>query len=58
LWLRVFTTSHLKKRILVQDRGGGEIYTGGILKYSEELNFASNKDIGPKGFIEMACIFT
>jgi hypothetical protein len=26
-----------------------------MLKYSEDLNFASNKDMGPKGFFEMAC---
>jgi hypothetical protein len=48
-------TSHLKKRILVQDRGGGKIETGGILKYSEDLNFTSSKDIGSKDFFEMAC---
>ena len=26
-----------------------------IPTYSEDLNFASNKDMGPKGFFEMAC---
>jgi hypothetical protein len=24
-------------------------------KYSEDLKFASNKDMGPKSFFEMAC---
>jgi hypothetical protein len=40
---------------MVPDRGGGEIETGGRLKYSEDLDFASNKYMGPKGFFEMAC---
>jgi hypothetical protein len=52
------TSSHLKKRILVSDRSRGEIKTGGILKYSEDLNFASNKDMGPKGLFEMACFLS
>ena len=27
----------------------------GILRYSEDLNFGFNKDIGPEVFFEMAC---
>ncbi len=50
------TTSHLKKKILVQDQGGGEIETGGILQYSEDFNFTANEDIGAKDFFEKACI--
>jgi hypothetical protein len=46
------TTSHLKKWILVPDRGGGEIQTGGILQYAEVLNFTSNKE---NPYFEMAC---
>jgi hypothetical protein len=42
--------SHLKKRILVQDRGG----SAGILKYVEGLKQRPNKEIGPKGFFEIA----
>ncbi len=26
-----------------------------VVKYSEDLNFTSNKDMGPKDFFEMAC---
>ncbi len=48
-------TSHLKKRILVQDRGGFEFQTAGMRLYVEDLKFGSNKDIGPKDFFEMAC---
>jgi hypothetical protein len=33
-----------------RDRSGGEICTGGILKYFEGLNFASNKDMGQNDF--------
>lgn len=47
------STSHLKKRILVQDNGGGGIYTGGILQYAGDLNFASSKDMGPTGILGM-----
>jgi hypothetical protein len=46
--------SHLKKRILVQDQGGCDIQTGGILQYFEDLNFAPNAEIGPKDFFEIA----
>jgi hypothetical protein len=52
----VAITSYLKKRVLVQDRGESEIKTTGILKYSEDFNFAFNKDIGTKNFFEIACI--
>jgi hypothetical protein len=48
-------TSHLKKGILVQDQGGSGFQTGDILAYVEDLKPGSNKDIGPKGFFEMAC---
>jgi hypothetical protein len=40
---------------LVQDQGGGEIETGGILQYSEDFNFTANEDIGAKDFFEIAC---
>jgi len=43
---------HLKNRILVQDRGGTELQTGGILLYIEDLKRGSNKDIGPKDIFE------
>jgi len=45
--------SYLKKRILVQDQGGREVQPGGILAYFEDLNRASNAEIGPKDFFEM-----
>ncbi len=53
-----FIRSYLKKRILVQDRGGREVRTGEILLYVEDLNRSSNKEIGPKDFFEMASIFS
>jgi len=46
--------SHLKKRMLVQDRGGAEFQTAGILEYVEDLKRGTNKDIGPKDIFEMA----
>ena len=46
--------SHLKNRILVQDRGGAEFQTGGILLYVEDLKRGTNKDVGPKDIFEMA----
>jgi hypothetical protein len=49
------TTSHLKKRDLVQDSGESKINPTDILKYSEDFNFAFNKNIGPKNFFETAC---
>jgi hypothetical protein len=45
--------THLKNRILVQDRGGAEFQTGGILLYGEDLKRGTNKDIGPKDIFEM-----
>ena len=47
------TRTHLKSRILVQDRGGAEFQTGGILLYVEDLKRGTNKDIGPKDIFEM-----
>jgi hypothetical protein len=47
------TRTHLKNRILVQDRGGAEFLTGGILLYVEDLKRGTNKDIGPKDIFEM-----
>jgi hypothetical protein len=44
---------HLKNRILVQDCGGAEFQTGGILLYVEDLKRGTNKDIGPKDIFEM-----
>jgi hypothetical protein len=38
---------------LVQDRGGAEFQTGGILLYVEDLKRGTNKDIGPKDIFEM-----
>ncbi len=46
--------SHLKNRILVQDRGGAEFKTAGILEYGEDLKRGTNKDIGPKDVFAMA----
>jgi hypothetical protein len=47
------TRTHLKNRILVQDRGGVEFIAGGILLYVEDLKRGTNKDIGPKDIFEM-----
>ncbi len=49
--------SYLKNRILVQDQGGREVRTGGILRYSEDLNQVPNAEIGPKDLFETASIF-
>jgi len=38
---------------LVQDRGGAEFQTAGILLYVEDLKRGTNKDIGPKDIFEM-----
>jgi len=48
------TGSHLKKRILVQVRGGAEFKTAGILKYFEDFKRGTNKEIGPKDFFAIA----
>jgi hypothetical protein len=45
--------TYLKNRILVQDRGGAEFQTGGILLYVEDLKRGTNKDIGPKDIFEI-----
>jgi hypothetical protein len=47
------TRTHLKNRIFVQDRGGAEFKTGGILLYVEDFKRGTNKDIGPKDIFEM-----
>ena len=49
-----FIRSHLKNRILVQDRDGADFQTGVILLYVEDLKRGTNKDIGPKDIFEMA----
>ena len=46
--------SHLKKKILVQNQGGAELQSAGILKYSEELKKGLNTEFGPKDFFEIA----
>jgi hypothetical protein len=56
LWMD--TRSYLKKRILVQGRGGREVRTGGILQYFEDLNRTPNTEIGPKNFFEIASIYS
>jgi hypothetical protein len=38
---------------LVQDRGGAEFQTGGILLYVEDLKRGTNKEVGPKDIFEM-----
>jgi hypothetical protein len=45
--------THLKNRILVQDRGGAEFQTAGNLLVVEDLKRGTNKDIGPKDIFEM-----
>jgi hypothetical protein len=51
--LQPLLRTHLKNRILVQDRGGTEFQTGGILLYVEDLKRGTNKDIGPKDIFKM-----
>ena len=53
--LALKSTSHLKKRISVQNHDGLGVQTAGIRQYVEDFNPESNKDIGPKDFFEMAC---
>jgi hypothetical protein len=48
-----YIRTYLKNRILVQDCGGAEFQTGGILLYVEDLKRGTNKDIGPKDIVEM-----
>jgi hypothetical protein len=38
---------------LVQDRGGAEFKTAGILLYVEDLKRGTNKEVGPKDIFEM-----
>jgi hypothetical protein len=45
--------TYLKNRILVQDRGGVEFKTGGILLYVEDFKRGSNKGIGPKDIFDI-----
>ena len=47
--------THLKNRILVQDCGGAELQTGGILLYLEDLKRGTNPAKGgrPKDIFEM-----
>ena len=54
-WLQAASLirTYLKNRILVQNRGGAELQTGGILLYVEDLKRGTNKDIGPKDIFEM-----
>jgi hypothetical protein len=47
---------HLKNRILVQDRGGTELSSGGILLYVEDLKRGTNKDIGPKDILRCVLV--
>jgi hypothetical protein len=56
IWSKVIRT-HLKNRILVQDRGGAEFKTGDILLYVEDFKRGTNKDIGPKDIFEMGSSF-
>ena len=51
------TRSHLKKRILVKYRGGGEFQPAGIHQYFEDLKRATNKEIWPKDFFEIASTY-
>jgi hypothetical protein len=39
---------------LVQIQGESALQAAGILKYVEELKRVPNKEVGPKGFFEMA----
>jgi len=48
--------THLKNRILVQDRGGAEFKTAGILLYVEDLKRGTNKDIESKDIFDMGSI--
>jgi hypothetical protein len=41
---------------LVQDHGGAEFKTGGILLYVEDFKRGTNKDIGPKDIFDMGSI--
>jgi len=50
LWVgiwEILIRTHLKNKLLVQDRGGTELYTGGILLYVKDLKRGTNKEIYP-----------
>jgi hypothetical protein len=49
----VLARTHFKNKILVQDRGGAEFKTAGILLYVEDFKRGTNKDIGPKDIFEV-----
>jgi hypothetical protein len=52
----VYIRTHLKNRILVQDRGGAEFQTAGILEYVEDLKRGTNpaeKGGRPKDIFEI-----
>jgi hypothetical protein len=49
----VLVRIRFKNRILVQDRGGAEFKTAGILLYVEDFKRGTNKDIEPKDIFEM-----
>jgi hypothetical protein len=53
IFAKCFYRTHLKNRILVQDRGGAEFKTGGILLYVEDFKRGTNKEIGAKDIFEM-----
>jgi hypothetical protein len=48
------TRTHLKNRILVQDRGGAAFKTAGNLLAVEDWKRGPNKDMGPKDIFEVA----
>jgi hypothetical protein len=51
----IFIRTYLKNRILVQDCGGAELQTGGILLYVEDLKRGTHPAKGgrPKDIFEM-----
>jgi hypothetical protein len=64
MWIKFKLASYLALRdeasrthLMVQDRGGAEFQTGGILLYVEDLKRGTNKDIGPKDIFEMGSNF-
>jgi hypothetical protein len=42
-------------KILVQNQGGLEFQSAGILKYVEDLKEGANTEFGPKDYFEIAC---
>jgi len=53
MWWSLSFRTYLKNRILVQNRGGAEFITAGILLYVEDLKRGTNKDIGTKDIFEI-----